>query len=224
MCCSSGRRARTFFVSVSRPSWRDGNYFTSSGVHSSMRQIGFRGLLPLIFTLIQAALVWYTLGQQPRAPASVFREPGYRAAAYQEGVGAPMETFEAPPLNPVQKISIIVDLPAIFLATLIGSVLLPRNATGWMYFSIPLVSFLWYAIGRWLDGLVGYGPRFRLPRILRGFLIVIAVGGLSLGMAGLTPLYHHRTADTYWVFTGIALWAGLCLAIVFSSPARASSD
>lgn len=189
-----------------------------------MCRIGFRRLLPLVFTLIQVVLVWYTLAQQRRAPVSVFRDSRNRAVAYQEGVGIPMETLEAPPLNPAQKISIILDLPAMFLATLIGAVLLPHNETAWMYLSIPLVPFVWYAIGRWLDGLVGYSARLCLRRILRALLTVTAASALSLSIAGLTPLYHHRTADTYSAFMGFALWAGLCLAIMLSSPARVTSD
>jgi hypothetical protein len=93
-----------------------------------------------------------------------------------------------------------------------------------MYLSIPLVPFVWYGVGRWLDGLLGHVARLCLPRILRGLLTVSAVGVLSVSVAGLTPLYHHRTADTYWVFTGIALWTGLCLAIMVSSPAHVISD
>jgi hypothetical protein len=92
------------------------------GVYNAMRRIGLRRVLPLVFTLVHVVLVWYTLAQRHHAPASAFRDSGYRAVAYQEGVGVPMETLEAPPLNPVQKVSIILDLPAMFLATLIGAV------------------------------------------------------------------------------------------------------
>jgi hypothetical protein len=119
-----------------------------------MRRIGFRRVLPLVFTLVHVLLVCYTLAQQPHAPTSVFSDSGFRSAAYQEGVGVPMESLEAPPLNPVQKVSIILDLPAMYLATLIGALLLPRNEAAWMYLSIPLVPFVWYGIGRWLDGLL----------------------------------------------------------------------
>ncbi len=185
-----------------------------------MRRIGFRRVLPLVFTLVHVVLVWYTPAQQRHGPARVFRDSEYRSVAYQEDAGVPIELLEAPPLKPAQKVSTILDLPAVFVATLIGAVLLPRNEAAWMYLSIPLVAFVWCAIGRWLDGLLGYIPRVCLPRTLRGLVTVTAVGILGVSIAGLTPLYHHRTADTYWIFTGIALWAGLCLAIMFSSPAR----
>ena len=135
-----------------------------------------------------------------------------------------MEAFEPPSLKPVQKIALILELPAMFLAILIGAVLLPQNDTAWMYLSIPLVPLVWYAIGRWLDGLLGDIARLRVPRILRGLLSVTAVGALMVSMAGATPLNHHRTPDTYWVLTGIALWSGLCIAIMLFSSDRETSD
>jgi hypothetical protein len=39
------------------------------------------------------------------------------------------------------------------------------------------------------------------------------VGGAMI----FTPAYHHRTADTYWVGTGMMLWSGLSLAIALST-------
>ena len=111
-----------------------------------------------------------------------------------------------------------------FLAVLLGAVVLHQNENAWMYLSIAFVPFLWYIIGRWLDGLLGSIARLRVPRILRGLLKVVAIFILGVSVAGLTPLYHHRTADTYWVFTGLALWSGLCLAMMFSCVAQASVD
>jgi hypothetical protein len=39
-------------------------------------------------------------------------------------------------------------------------------------------------------------------------------------VAGLTALYHHRTADTFWIFSGLVLWSGLCLTMMTSSARR----
>lgn len=135
-----------------------------------------------------------------------------------------MEAYAPPSLKPVQKIALILELPAMFLAILTGAVLLPQNDTAWIYLSIPLVPLVWYAIGRWLDGLLGYIARLRVPRILRGLLSVTAVGALMVSMAGITPLNHHRTSDTYWVLAGIALWSGLCITIMLFSSDRETSD
>jgi len=192
------------------------------GVYSDMHRIGFRGALPLAFTLIHLVLVWFSQAHQPHIASMARRDSGYRPVAYQaESVGVPIEAFgEPPPLTPVQKIAVVLDLPAMFVAMMIGAVLFPRNETAWLYASVPLVPLVWYAIGRWLDGLFGYSTRLSLPAILRGSLAFPAVGVLFVSAAGLTPLYHHRTADTYWIFSGLVLWSGLCITIMTSSARR----
>jgi hypothetical protein len=190
------------------------------GVYHSMHRIGFRRTLPLAFTLIHVVLVWFSVPPQPHAASNIFRESGYRSASHQEGIGVPTETMEPPPLKPVQKIAVIAELPAMFVAMLIGAVLFPRHETAWLYTSIPLVPLVWYSVGKWLDGLLGYCARVCLPQFLRGLLAIPATGVLSVSLAGLTPLYHHRTADTYWMFGGLVLWSGLCVAMVISSARR----
>ena len=183
-----------------------------------MHRIGFRRALPLAFTLLHVVLVWFSLPLQPRTTRTVFHDSEHRAVAYQEGTGIPVETLgELPPLKPVQKMALIVELPAMFVAMLIGAVSFPRNDAAWLSTSVPLVPLVWYAIGRcstvsWVNS-----GRLCLPPILRGLVTVLAVGVLFVSVAGLTPLYHHRTADTHWVFSGLVLWSGLCLAIVTSS-------
>jgi len=151
-----------------------------------MHRIGFRRALPLAFTLIHVVLFWFLLAYQPHAVNMVSHDAGYRSVAYQEDIGGvPIETFrEPPPLKPVQKIALILELPAMFVAMLIGAVFYPRSETAWLYASVPLVPLVWYAIGRWLDGLFGYSARLRLPWILRRLLAVPAVGILVVSMAG----------------------------------------
>src|SRR5689334_21286519 len=180
------------------------------GVYNYMHRIGFRRALPLMFTLIHVVLVWSS-AHQPHSASIGFGDSGYRSVAYQEDSSVSVELYERPPLKPLQKIALILELPAMFVAMLISAVLFPRNETAWLYTSIPFVPLVWYAIGRWLDGLFGYGNRLRLPRRLRGLIAVPAGVLLCLSLAGFTPLYHHRTADTYWMFSGLVLWSGLCL-------------
>ncbi len=182
-----------------------------------MHRIGFRRLLPIVFTLLHVVLIWFAQ-TTPHEQSQIHRDSKPQSLAYQPGTDIPVELFEPRPLKPAQKIALVVELPAMFLAGLISAVLLPRNDWAWMYLSIPLVTLLWYSIGRWLDGLLGYIVRLQLPQTLRGLLSIAAVGVLCVSMAGLTPLYHHRTPDTYWVITGLALWSGLCLAIVSKQP------
>ncbi len=131
-----------------------------------------------------------------------------------------MSDMEPPRLKPFQRVSLILELPAMFVAGLVGAVLLPQHGAAWMYLSLPLVVITWYSIGRWVDGLLGYVARLCVPQILRQMLNVIAIFLLAVSIGGLTPLYHHRTRDTYWVFTGFMLWSGLCLAMMFSCPTR----
>jgi hypothetical protein len=179
-----------------------------------MRRIGFRRALPLLFTVVHVCFVWSARSVESQA----------LSVTYQEGVGVPMRSLEAPPLKPIQKMALVLEIPAMFLAILVGAVVLHQNENAWMYLSIALVPFLWYFIGRWLDGLLGCIARLRVPRILRGLLNVVAIFILGVSIAGLTPLYHHRTAGTYWVFTGLALWSCLCLAMMFSCVAKTSVD
>jgi len=176
-----------------------------------MRRIGFRRALPILFTLIHIALVWSTV---PDASRSVNAYPLYQSVSYQEGVAVPMKGLEPPPLKPVQKMALILELPVMVVA-MIGAAMFGQNETMWMYLSIPLVPFLWYVVGRWLDGLAGLIAPLRVPRVLRVLLTVPVIMVLGISVGGLTPLYHHRTSDSRWVFTGLVLWSGLALAIVF---------
>jgi hypothetical protein len=183
-----------------------------------MRRIGFRRILPLVFTAIDVALVLLS-AQQTRTLASSPRNTQYHRLAYQEGGGAMAvdPLYEPPPLKPIQKAAIILDLPIFILAAPTAAFLLPRSETAVYYLSIPLVPFLWYGIGRWLDGMVGYMQRLRLNRTLRGLIGIPGAGLLCVSAMIFTPAYHHRTADTYWIGTGIMLWSGLSLAIALST-------
>jgi hypothetical protein len=182
-----------------------------------MRRIGFGRVFPVFLTLIHIVLIWFA---QTHPRASLHMVSQYRPVAYQDGGSVPMEAFEPPSLKPVQKIALILELPAMFAATLIGAVFFPRNEAAWLYTSVPLVPLVWYCIGRWLDGLLGYSARLCLPRILRKSFTVLAIGVLFLSAVGLTPLYHHRAPDTYWIFGGFILWSGVCLAVVATSARR----
>jgi hypothetical protein len=187
-----------------------------------MTRIGFRRLLPLLFTAIHVALL-----SLAAPPATSFCGTQYDTPAYQESVRIPITPVGYLPLKPAQKFTIVLDLPAFILGTFFAAIFLPQNDGAILRASIPFVPLLWYCIGRWLDGILGYRQRLRLPRALRGLLSFPAAGLLCLSAAMLTPLYHHRTADTFWVGTGFILWSGLWLVIAFSStgsePARAGN-
>src|SRR5208283_3538452 len=182
-----------------------------------------RRVLPVLFTMVHIVLVWYTSARQPRHMSDIPLVRAYRSVAYQEDVGMPTGPLEAPPLKPAEKIAILLNLPAVFVAMLAATFVFPQHDMAGMYMSIAFVPFSWYAVGRWLDGVLGYTRRLRIFRTLRGLLCVSALGALLVSIAGLTPLYHHRTADSSWVFAGLASWSALCLAIVISSPEVANS-
>jgi hypothetical protein len=185
-----------------------------------MREIGFRRALPLALTFIHVVLVYGARPDHPRVVSATVSNPTYHSVAFQEGVALPVDPLGPPPLRPIQKAGFVLELPAMFMATLICAVLFPSNDSAWMYMSIPFVPLVWYVIGRWLDGLLEYGPRLSLPGILRRILSVPAVIVLCVSIVGLTPLYHHRTPDSNWAFTSMALWSALCLTMMASSARR----
>jgi|SRR5579871_529087 len=183
-----------------------------------MRRIGFRRLLPALFTLVHLLLIFSTMGNQPY-PTAIAPSATYHRTSFQEGGGIPTEPIEHRPLAAVHKAALLLSLPAMFPAVLIAEVFFPPSDTAWMYTCIPFVALLWFVIGRWLDGMMGYADRLRLIKPLRSTLEISSMFVLFIGLIGLTPLYHHRTHDTYLIFTGLSLWSGLCLAIARSSRA-----
>jgi hypothetical protein len=187
-----------------------------------MRRFGFRRVLPLVFTAVHIALVWSTLPRQSQESTNLRPELAYLLVVFQEGTSVPIEMSEPPPLKPWQKIAAILDLPAMFVAMLTVSVLFPRNELASMYASVVLAPLVWYGVGRWVDGLLGYIPPWRISRSLRRVFFFLFSTVLCVSIAGVTPLYHHRTADSYWIFAGLILWCGLCLAITASSPDKLS--
>lgn len=182
-----------------------------------MLRIGFRRLLPLVFTAVHVVLIGVGAAQQ-LTQAGVLDNVELQAVAYQEDGGTLTVPFPEPsPLKPVLRIAILLDLPAFLLAAPLAVSFFPRSEMFPFYVSIPLGPLLWYGVGRWLDGILGYIQRLHLHRMLRGLIGVPATGLLCVSTVILTPLYHHRTADSYWVGTGMMLWSGLSLTIALST-------
>src|SRR5579871_1705835 len=188
-----------------------------------MRLSGFRRALPLVFTVLHLVLVVFPSSHPFRRSIGVVDNHEYRSATYQEGDGIPMESLANPPLKPAQRIVLILDLPATMVSVLIGMILFPQNDAAWLCLSTAFVPLLWYCVGRWLDGLLGYIERLHLRRSVRQAFAIAAAGLLCISILGLTPVYHHRTSYSAWVFTGSIFWAALCFGIVFPSSARCVS-
>jgi hypothetical protein len=115
----------------------------------------------------------------------------------------------------------LANLRALFLA-IPFIVLLPHGTgEGLLYAAGFFVPFVWYVIGRWIDGLLGLvRPRFVLPRSLSGLFALTSVGLFVLSGCAVTPLNHHRRPDTYWAAAALILWSGLFLAMSLSSYYR----
>jgi len=189
-----------------------------------MSKIGFRRLLPIVFTAIQLALALFMTAEEPKQALPVLQQSGYRAVAHQEGGGMPIDSLSRPPLTATQRVAILLNLPAFALGALVRGILFPLRNGAELYTAIIFVPFVWYGVGRCADGLLGYLPPLRLSSVLSSLLSVPAFCLLILSVGGLTPLYHHRSTDSNWIFAGFILWSGLCLAITAAGGRRPASD
>lgn len=173
-----------------------------------MHRVGFRLVLPLVFASVHISLIVYTNQRQTC---------NYRLVVHQE---EPVGTWqpEPKPLTTAQKLSLILNLPSLFLAIPFLLILRHETDMGMLYAALPFVPITWYAIGRWIDGMLGLvRKRWRLPRSLSGFVSFLATVLLVLSACTVTPLNHHRRPDTYWVGTALILWSGLLLVMSLSS-------
>lgn len=182
-----------------------------------IRRVGFRRVLPLLLTVVHVSLLIYAHQRQPYRSSGIATKK-YRLAAYQEEPPLKLEFIEPKPLTTAQKLSILLNLPSLFLAIPFAATLNYETDMGILYAALPFVPITWYGIGRWIDGMLGFCKRRRwLPRSWSGFVAFLATGFLVLGTCTVTPINHHRRPDTYWVGDGLILWSGLSLAMSLSS-------
>jgi hypothetical protein len=187
------------------------------------RPLGLRHALPLLSTLLQIGLVFYASGSRHQSQSETSNRLGYRVAALQEN-SVQWEPIRPKRLPTAEKLSIVLNLPAILLAIPIAVRFFPENDIGSLYAALPFVPLVWYCIGRWLDGVLGYiVRRHAVPRAVSGLSAVISTCLVVFGVLMLTPLNHHRTADTNWVGTAGVVWSGLFLAMSLSSFYRHAS-
>lgn len=180
-----------------------------------MRQVGFRRILPLLFTLVHVSLLVYTL-RQPSYRSSDNGRNKYRLVVYQEE--PPRWEPIQPTLTTAQKFSLLLNLPSLFLAIPFAAILQQETDMGMLYVALPFVPVSWYGIGRWIDGMLGFiRKRWWLPRSLSGSIALLTTGLLGLSTCTVTPINHHRRPDTYWAGTALTLWSGLFLAMSLSS-------
>jgi hypothetical protein len=179
-------------------------------------QIGFRRLLPVLFTLVHLGLLFYALSLHHHTQSGLSNPLTYRLVAYQEET-IQWEPREPKPLTQPQKLAIVFNLPALLIAIPIAAVLFHGSDTGMLYGSLPFVPIVWYGVGRWLDGLAGYIPRSPvLHSTVRRCFAGVSLFSLIMGIVCITPLYHHRTNDSRWLMSALILWSVLFLSISFS--------
>jgi len=175
-------------------------------------RVGFRRLLPILFVLTHAALLFFTSAGQHVTPSDV------DSASYP-----PISDTPAAPLTVAQKAAVVLNLPALILSIPAVLALSRSGNVGSLFASLPFVPLVWYGVGRWVDRLVGYAPQPRqLRRKWRWVFAIISATVLCLGIATVTPINHHRTADVYWFAAALTLWSGLFLVISTSGFIRQS--
>ncbi len=188
-----------------------------------MQRIGFRRLLPFVFTVMHVALLLYGMERQDQTRASGALQQRYVPAVYQEN-GVRWDPIERKPLTTAQKLALLLNLPSLLLAIPLAVTVFHGSDMGLLYAALPFVPIVWYGIGRWMDITVGYvKPQRRLPRSLSGFFAVIATGSLVVSVMTVTPMNHHRRPDTYWIGTALVMWSGLSLAMSLTSFHRRPS-
>ncbi len=176
-----------------------------------MRRIGFRRLLPLIFTAMHLILLLDAAAHPVRASANA--PATLRAVAYQEErTEIDWKPMEPRPLNPAQRLAMVINLPALLLGIPIAATMFTGSDMALLYAASPFVPLLWYGIGRWLDIKLGFLPHssHRLVlRLLRGGLALVAGVFLLAAVVALSRTSHHRTEDTYWIGSALILWSSL---------------
>ena len=167
-------------------------------------------------------LLYTAKWQEGRSSVTGAPAGAYDSVAYQEYQEVPpWHPLEPKPLTVTQKIELFLNLPALLLAVPFAEILFHSTDLGLLYAAMPLIPILWYAIGRWIDGMLGYVRKGRkLPKSVSGFAAILITGLMILSLVTVTPLNHHRRADTYWAGAALILWSGLFLAMSVSSFRR----
>jgi hypothetical protein len=182
-----------------------------------IRQVGFRRVLPLLFTLVHVSLLVYTHQRQPYRSSGSAPDK-YRLVVYQEEPPVKWEPIEPKPLTTAQKVSLLLNLPSLFFAIPLMAILHHETDMGMFYVALPFVPITWYGIGRWIDGMLEFvRKRWWLPRSLSGLVAFLATVLLALSACTVTPINHHRRPDSYWTGTALILWSGFFLAMSLSS-------
>jgi hypothetical protein len=189
-------------------------------------RIGYRRVLPISITLLQIliSILASTNQQGIRRAWNALRFPEYRTVAFQEDAGTVHFVPMTPVSSPEFKAAMLLNLPAICVAAIVGALsgLHPEGDAEILWISVLFVPLVWYPIGRWIDIRLGLVKRTLKPdsslrRSGRRLSCGVAGALLVVSLTGTTPLYHHNTRETYWVWTAMILWSSMALGFAISA-------
>src|SRR5262249_42592232 len=120
-------------------------------------------------------------------------------------------------------IGVLLNLPSLLLAIPFAQTAFRGSDMALLYSAFPFVPLVWYGIGRWIDGMLGYiRQKRRLPRFVSGLLVVLSSCSLVASAMAITRMNHHWQPDAFLVETGLIAWPGLFFAMSLSSFRRPS--
>jgi hypothetical protein len=195
----------------------------SSGVYSFMiLRIGFRRLLPVALTFMHLVAVLDAAIHQPHRLSGVHSPLAYHAVEYQVGISMPTEAMEPKPLTSGMRVAMVLNLPALLAGVPIAAFLFHESDMSFLCTSTVFVPALWYGIGCWVDGLLGY-RQVRASRPWRGFWTVLSAIVFCVSIVSVSPINLHHVPDT-WIGTSLILWSALFLVISASGFVRRSES
>ena len=174
--------------------------------------------MPLLFTAVHLALIALAAESgDVRSQQGI--KSAIRPVALQEDGAVRWDPIRPKPFSPIQKIAVILNLPALFIGIPIAATLFHGSDLASLYGATPFVPLLWFFVGHWLDCQLGYIPvrprrRMDADKIARVLATLLCVVLFLLSIAGLTPLNHHRDSNSAWIGAGSLLWFGLMFTIV----------
>jgi hypothetical protein len=190
-----------------------------------LRCIGFRHLLPPTQVVLFGVLWFVAHGENQRqGPCDYYWSSVEPTVFAQDG-----ESVEfLPPCRAPKALLLAVglNLPAVIPGAILGPSLgyiFHRNSDIWLLVgSVPLVPFLWYWIGLWIDRRLGFvgqpPPRRRFPRILVEMTFVLSLLGLFMSavVVGHCVFYEYHYVRDFVGGISAGGWAVLLIVVTRS--------
>lgn len=186
-----------------------------------LRRWGFRRVLPVVMTAVQLGLLFATLAQEwhlPTNPGELHRRYPPTAPTVNSD-GTETVNFEMPrepKTSTLFKVATALSGPAMLCGMILG---IPLHLLGleggevlWIVMSAVFGFVMWRQIGRWMDEQWAISRGSLPARSIRHdapgyFGPIVACFPLALGIYGVT-LFHHRTAESSFIFWTWIAWSG----------------